>query len=78
MMPPNWTNWLIVSTSEVTRLTIEPRRSVFWVSIDRSWMWRNALSRNDASPASEARKRRTFTAYALRAVAATAIRANST
>ena len=78
MMPPNWTNWLIVSTSEVTRLTIEPRRSVFWVSIDRSWMCRKALSRNDASPASEERKRRTFTAYALAAVTTTAISAKST
>ena len=59
--PPNWTNIEIVSTSDVTRETSEPRRSVFCVSIDRSWMWRNALSRNVASPLSEERKSRTLT-----------------
>ena len=78
MIPPNCTNCEMVSTSDVTRLTIDPRRSVFWVSIDRSWMCRNALSRNVASPASDALKRRTFTAYAVRAVAATAMSARST
>lgn len=34
--PLNWTNWLIWSTSLVTRETRAPRRSPFWVSIDRS------------------------------------------
>ncbi|MBK6886431.1 MAG: hypothetical protein IPH03_08080 [Tetrasphaera sp.] len=34
MIPPNWTNWLIVSTSEVTCETIEPRLSAFWVNTD--------------------------------------------
>src|SRR6478735_6103703 len=47
MSPPNWTNIEMVSTSEVTRETSDPRRSVFWVSTDRSWMWRNALIRGD-------------------------------
>ena len=51
MIPPNWTNWLIVSTSEVTRETIEPRRSAFWVSTDRSWMCRKAVTRKVAKPA---------------------------
>ena len=60
--PPNWTNIEMVSTSDVTRETIDPRRSVFWVSIDRSWMWRKALRRSVASPDSDARNRRTFTA----------------
>lgn len=59
--PPNCTNIEMVSTSLVTRETSDPRRSVFWVSTDRSWMCRNALSRNVASPASEARKSRTLT-----------------
>ena len=61
MRPPNCTNIEIVSTSEVTRETSEPRRSVFWVSIDRSWMCRNALSRKVDSPFSDARKSRTLT-----------------
>ena len=42
MRPPHCTNIEIVSTSLVTRETSEPRRSVFWVSIDRSWTCRNA------------------------------------
>ena len=61
MSPPNWTNIEMVSTSEVTRETSEPRRSVFWVSIDRSWMCRNALIRKDDSPFSDAVNRRTLT-----------------
>jgi hypothetical protein len=77
-MPPDCTNWLMVSTSEVTRPTIDPRRSVFWVSIDRSWMWRKPLSRNVAKPASDARKSRTFTAYAVVAVTSTAMTARPT
>ena len=61
MSPPNCTNIEIVSTSDVTRETSDPRRSVFWVSIARSWMCRNALSRNVARPFSDDRKRRMLT-----------------
>ncbi len=38
MSPPNCTNIEIVSTSDVTRETSDPRRSLFCVSIARSWM----------------------------------------
>ncbi len=55
MMPPNDMNCEIVSTSEVTRETSEPRRSLPWVSSVRSCTWRNALIRNVASPLSVAR-----------------------
>ena len=68
MSPPNCTNIEMVSTSRVTRETSEPRRSVFWVSSDRSWMCRNALIRSVARPLSDARNRRTFTTYAVKAV----------
>ena len=62
MMPPNCTNWLMVSTSLVTRETSAPRRAVLWVSIDRSWMCRKPLTRNVASPLSLLRNNRRFTA----------------
>ncbi len=61
MSPPNCTNIEMVSTSEVTRDTREPRRSVFWVSTDRSWMCRNARIRNVDSPFSDAVNSRTLT-----------------
>ena len=50
--PPHWRNWLIWSTSPVTRDTSEPRRSLCWCSIDRSWMWRNVRARTPASAVS--------------------------
>ena len=78
MRPPNWTNIEMVSTSEVTRETSEPRRSVFWVSTDRSWMCRNALIRRDDSPFSDAVNSRTLTKYEHSAVTATPTMARST
>ncbi len=56
-------NWEIVSTSLVTRLTSAPRRSVFWVSTDRSCTRRNAVVRSCARPASVAVNSRRFTTY---------------
>ena len=67
----------MVSTSLVTRETSEPRRSVFWVSTDRSWMCRNAAVRNVARPLSVARNSRTLTTYDVTAVSATAAAATS-
>ena len=61
MSPPNCTNVEIVSTSLVTRETRAPRRSVFWVSVDRSWIRRNAVVRSVARPASVAVNSRTLT-----------------
>ena len=61
MSPPNCANWLIVSTSEVTRETIDPRRWELCVSIERSWTCRKAVVRSVASPPSAARKSRTLT-----------------
>ena len=49
-----------------------PRRSVFWVSTDRSWTCRNALIRSVASPPSAARNRRHVDAYADTAVSSDA------
>ena len=51
-MPVNCRNCETWSMSEVTRDTSTPRRSEFWVSIDRSWTCRNALTRICASPVS--------------------------
>ena len=48
--PPHWTNVEMVSTSLVTRETSEPRRSVVWVSTDRSCTCRKAFVRSVASP----------------------------
>ena len=61
MSPPNCTNIEMVSTSEVTRETSDPRRSVFWVSIERSWMCRNARIRSVDRPFSDAVNSRTLT-----------------
>ncbi len=72
MIPPNCTNWLIWSTSLVTRETSEPRRSDCWCSIERSWMCRNARVRRLASAVSLVRNSRTFITYAEKAVSATA------
>src|SRR5680860_1141154 len=47
-MPPHCMNWLMVSTSAVTRDTSDPRCSVAWCSTDRSWMWRKARTRSAA------------------------------
>ena len=60
-IPPHCTNSEIVSTSDVTRETSDPRRSVFWVSTERSCTCRNARTRRDARPASVALKSRTLT-----------------
>jgi hypothetical protein len=57
--PPTWTNVEIVSTSVVTRPTRPPRRSAFWLSIDRSCTCRKAATRKVANPASVDRKIRT-------------------
>ena len=43
--PAHWTNCDSASTSLVTRETSEPRRSVFWVSTERSCTCRNATVR---------------------------------
>ena len=61
----------MVSTSLVTRLTSEPRRSPLWVSTARSWTWRNARTRRLASPASVALNNRTLTIHAVPAVTST-------
>lgn len=61
MIPPHWTNSEIVSTSDVTRETSDPRRSVPWESTDSACTCLNALTRSVASPASVLRKRRTLT-----------------
>jgi hypothetical protein len=61
IIPPHWTKVEMVSTSEVTRETSDPRRSVFCVSMDRSWICRKAVVRSVFSPASDARKSRTLT-----------------
>ncbi|CNG49533.1 Uncharacterised protein [Mycobacterium tuberculosis] len=53
--PPDCMNWLIWSTSPVTRDTSAPRRSPLWVSIDRSWTCRNAFTRSPARPPSDVR-----------------------
>ena len=50
--PPHWRNWVIWSTSLVTRETSEPRRSDCWCSIDRSCTCRNARVRTLASAVS--------------------------
>jgi len=50
--PPHCMNALIWSTSPVTRETSAPRRSLLWVSIDRSCTCRNALPRKVARPCS--------------------------
>src|SRR4030095_12823459 len=62
--PPHCRNWLIWSTSPVTRETSEPRRSDCWCSIDRSWMWRKVRGRRPARAVSLTVKRRTFIRYA--------------
>ena len=59
--PPHWTNSEMVSTSLVTRDTSEPRRSVDWVSTDRSWMCRKARARSVRRPRSLDRNSRTLT-----------------
>ena len=48
--------------------TRTPRRSEFWVSIDRSWTCRNASTRIWASPVSLATNSRTRIQYAMPAV----------
>ena len=58
MIPPHCTNSEMVSTSDVTRETRDPRRSVFCVSTDRSCTCRNACVRSDE----QARSRSTGTA----------------
>ena len=68
----------IVSTSQVTRETSAPRRSVLCVSTDRSCTCRKALTRSAASPVSAVRKSRTFIAYADTAVTSTATAAAPT
>ena len=72
MRPPHWTNIEMVSTSQVTRETSEPRRSVFWVSTDRSCTCRNALVRSVDSPVSDAGTAGRSTKYEHSAVTATA------
>ncbi len=59
MIPVNCRNCETWSMSEVTRDTRTPRRSEFWVSIDRSCTCRNASTRSWASPRSLATNRRT-------------------
>ena len=59
--PPRWTNVEMVSTSEVTRETSDPRRSADWVSAERSWTWRKVRTRSWASPRSLVRYSRTLT-----------------
>ena len=61
MIPPHCTNSEIVSTSDVTRETSDPRRSVFCVSTDRSCTCRNARVRSASSPLSLDRNSRTLT-----------------
>ncbi len=53
--PPHCMNVLMVSTSLVTRLTSEPRRSAAWCSTDRSCTRRNARTRRAARPFSVVR-----------------------
>ena len=45
-MPPHWKNCDIVSMSDVTRATSEPRRSSAWWAMDRAWMWAKARVRS--------------------------------
>ena len=63
MNPPNCRNCDTVSTSDVTRLTSAPRRSVLCVSTGRSCTCRNALIRIVASPCSELIASRTVVRY---------------
>ncbi len=68
MNPPNCRNCDTVSTSDVTRLTSAPRRSVLWVSTGRSCTCRNALIRIVARPLSELIASRTVVRYDATAV----------